>query len=59
MLYYAGNGVHEVYRSLVEATSDEEFDAAKKRLSDHFEPQINLTYEIFHFRKIKQGVSAG
>ena len=30
MLYYAGDGVHQIFRSLVEATSGEDFNDAKK-----------------------------
>ena len=58
MLYYAGNDVHEIYRSLVtEAEADEDFGPAKERLTRYFEPKVNITYEIFHFRQTKQGVS--
>ena len=48
MLYYAGNDVHEIYCSLL-TTPD--------KLTDYFEPKVNLTHEIFHFRQTKQGVS--
>ena len=60
LLYYAGNDVHEIYRCLLgETDTDEDFDAAKSKPTNYFEPKVNLTYEIFHFRETKQVVSNG
>ena len=60
MLYYAGNDVHEIYRSPVNTEdANEDFEPAKKKLTDYFEPKVNITYEIFHFRQTKQGFSDG
>ena len=57
MLFYGGNEIHEVYRSLTTPTDDLNFEDAKKKLTDYFEPKVNLTFEIFHFRQMRQGVS--
>ena len=53
MLYYAGQDVHELYNTLTDNVN-EEYDAAKKKLTDHFEQQVNRTYETYHFRKMHQ-----
>ena len=55
MLYYGGPDLHEIYQSLNADSADEEFDAAKEKLSTYFEPKINKTYEVYHFRKMQQG----
>ena len=57
MLYYGGNELHEIYRSLIGDDADEDFEAAKEKLSSYFEPKINKTYEIFHFRKMQQSIA--
>ena len=58
MLYYAGNDVHEIYCSLLTTPdANEDYNVAKDKLTDYFEPKVNLTHEIFHFRQTKQGVS--
>ena len=58
LLYYAGKDVHEIYRSLLD-TDNDEFDEAKAKLTEYFEPKVNVTYEVFHFRQLKQEVSDG
>ena len=38
---YAGNDVHEIYRSLVNTEdTNEDFEPAKKKLTDYFEPKV-------------------
>ena len=57
MLYYAGKEVHDIYKSLVADDANEDFEMAKEKLTLRFEPKVNKTYEIYHFRKLQQGVS--
>ena len=57
-LYYAGHDVHNIYKTLIPAEDpNEELAAAKARLDAYFEPKVNATYEIYHFRRMKQGES--
>ena len=53
MLFYAGTEVHEIYKTLA-PTAPEEYDAAKGRLTSHFEPSRNETYEVYNFRSLSQ-----
>ena len=46
-----------MYISLVASDANEDFDMAKEKLTLRFEPKVNKTYEIYHFRKLQQGVS--
>ena len=57
LLYYAGKEVHDIYRSLLIPEVNGDFNAAKTRLTNYFEPKVNLTCDIFHFRKTRQGES--
>ena len=59
MLLYAGKDVHDIYKTLIpDPNTDEDFDDAKARISAYMEPKINLTYEIYNFRCMRQGHSA-
>ena len=56
LLYYAGPDVHSIYQTLISPEeTDLEYGVAKKKLSDYFEPKVNVTYEIYNFRRMKQG----
>ena len=58
LLYYAGQDVHSLYQTLQpEPSPDEEFAAAKEKLTAYFEPKMNITYEVYNFRRMKQGES--
>ena len=58
LLYYAGSDVHNIYKTLItETQQDEDFEAAKAKLDLYFEPKVNITYEVYHFRRMKQGES--
>ena len=59
MLYYGGEELYQIYKSLVPADFEEEFEAAKARLTTYFEPKVNKTYEIYYFRQMQQGKSDG
>ena len=53
MLYYGGSGLHELYASLT-TDANEGYAAAATVLSTHFEPAVNLTFEVYSFRSMKQ-----
>ena len=56
MFYYAGKDIHDIYRTLItDEEANEDFGNAKKRITDYLEPKVNKTYEIYHFRCMKQG----
>ena len=63
LLFYAGKEVHEIYKTLITAAeADIEFEAAAGKLTSYFEPKVNKTFEIYHFRKLFQnepGVNKG
>jgi hypothetical protein len=52
LLHYAGKRVHEVYMDI--AGTDDNYDACKKLLSDHFQPKVNVEFEIHNFRHCNQ-----
>ena len=53
LLYYAGEGVHNIYKTLT-TDADEEYAVAKGKLDSYFEPKINKTFEVYNFRLMKQ-----
>ena len=53
LLYMAGSRVREIFSTLQETGTD--FDTAKTKLGEYFAPQKNRRYEIYKFRKMKQG----
>ena len=41
LMYYAGPDVHSIYQTLISGEeADEVYEAAKKKLSDYFEPKV-------------------
>ena len=54
LLYQAGSRVREIFRQLTETGTDKDYDVAKAKLKDHFQPQKNRRYEVFKFREAKQ-----
>ncbi|KAM7307639.1 uncharacterized protein ISCGN_011275 [Ixodes scapularis] len=71
LLYYAGEEVHDLYRSLPDdsswatvsstaqgaaRTSTSEYDAARAKRDAHFAPRINPTFAIYRFRQAQQNV---
>ena len=53
MLYYGGEGVHRIYKT-VTTDETEDYAAAKGKLDTYFEPKINKTFEVYTFRQISQ-----
>ncbi len=54
LLYQAGSRVREIFRQLADTGPDDDYDTAKAKFNEHFEPQKNRRYEVFKFREAKQ-----
>ena len=52
LLYYAGEGVSEIFETLPDTGDD--FETAKTKLNAYFDPKKNVEFEIFTFRQAKQ-----
>ena len=52
LLYYGGEAVHNIYKTLTD-DPNEEYKTAVEKLTGYFEPKINLTFE-YTFRQIRQ-----
>jgi hypothetical protein len=52
LLHYAGRRVHEVYMDIA-GTSDD-YATCRKLLQEHFQPKINVEFEIHAFRSCHQ-----
>ena len=54
LLYQAGPRIREIFKQLSDTGEDNDFDTAKAKLTQFFEPQKNRRYEVFRFRQAKQ-----
>jgi len=54
LLHYSGPEVDEIFDTLEGTGEDEDYKTAVEKLTAHFNPQINTTYEVFSFRKAQQ-----
>jgi hypothetical protein len=54
LLYQAGHRVREIFRQLEETGTESDYDTAKTKLQEHFEPQQNRRYAVYQFRQAKQ-----
>ena len=52
LLCYAGEEVREIVETLSE--TGEDFATAKEKLTEYFDPEKNVEYEIYKFRQVKQ-----
>ena len=59
LLYQAGPRIREIFKQIPDTGDADDFDTAKAKLTEYFEPQKNRRYEVFRFRQAKQeqGVS--
>ena len=53
LLYYAGEEVSEIFDTLPDTGDD--FETAKTKLNAYFDPKKNVEFEIYMFRRAKQG----
>ena len=54
LLFLAGEAVEDLYNTIKPHDADDNYAATKQRLTEHFDPQVNVEYDIFVFRGTKQ-----
>ena len=54
LLYYGGQELHDLFTTLDHENAADDFESAVEILTEHFEPKVNLTFEVYRFRQIKQ-----
>ena len=54
LLYYAGEGVSEIFDTLPD--TGEDFETAKTKLNEYFDPKKKVEFEIYTFRQAKQSL---
>ena len=52
LLYYGGKELHDIYDTI--SSVKDEYNDIKRKLTNYFEPKINLTFEVYNFRQMKQ-----
>ena len=54
LLYLAGPDVEKIFETIPDNGDEKDYDVAAKKLTEHFAPKKNITYEIHVFRKAQQ-----
>ncbi len=54
LLYQAGQRVREIFRQIPDTGNDDDYDVAKTKLKEYFEPQQNRRYAVYRFRQAHQ-----
>ena len=54
LLCQDGSLIREIFRQLNDTGDDSEYELAKTKLTEYFEPQKNRRYEVYKFREAKQ-----
>ena len=54
LLHYCGPEVDEIFDTLKNTGDENDYKTAVEKLTAHFNPQVNTTYEIYNFRKAQQ-----
>ena len=54
LLHYSGPEVDEIFDTLEDTGEDKDYKKAVEKLTAHFNPQVNTTYEVYNFRKAQQ-----
>ena len=54
LLHYSGPEVDEIFDTLENTGEDKDYKTAVEKLTAHFNPQVNTTYEVYNFRKAQQ-----
>ena len=54
LLYQAGPRIREIFKQIPDTGNDDDYERAKDKLREHFEPQKNRRYEVYRFRKATQ-----
>ena len=53
LLHYSGPEVDEIFDTLEGTGEDKDYKTAVEKLTAHFNPQVNTTYEVYNFRKVQ------
>ena len=54
LLHYGGPEIDEIFDTLQDVGEDKDYKKAVEKLTAHFSPQVNVTYEVYNFRQAKQ-----
>ena len=54
LLYQAGPTVREIFKQIPDTGAEVDYDVAKAKLQEYFEPQKNRRYEVYRFRQATQ-----
>ena len=54
LLHNSGPGVDEIFDTLQDVGEDKDYEKAVEKLTAHFSPRVNVTYEVYNFRQAKQ-----
>ena len=54
LLYTAGPRVREIFKQIPNNGDENNFNTAKEKLTEYFQPQTNRRYEVYRFRQTKQ-----
>ena len=54
LLHCSGPKVDEIFDTLEDTGEDKDYKKAVEKLTVHFNPQVNTTYEVYNFRKAQQ-----
>ena len=54
LLYYIGESTLNIFETLPETGTEDDYDKAYQALNEHFKPRKNTSFEIFKFRKTNQ-----
>ena len=54
LLYQAGPRLREIFKQLVDTGNDDNYEVAKAKLKEYFDPQKNRRYEVYRFRQAMQ-----
>ena len=54
LMHYGDPEVDEIFDTLQDVGEDKDYENAVEKLTVHFSPQVNVTYEVHNFRQAKQ-----
>ena len=54
LLHYGGSEVDEIFDTLQDVGEDKDYKKVVEKLTAHFSPQVDATYEVYNFRQVKQ-----
>ena len=51
LLHHGGPEVDEIFDTVQDVGEDKDYKKAVEKLTAHFSPQVNVTYEVYNFRQ--------